>query len=117
MAASNCATKEEPVKVEDRGPVRLIAMNRPRARNAVNPTTARQLCRAFRAFDADSDAHVAVLHGLGGTFCAGYDLKELAEFSSDDAIPAEIQDGQGPMVSASIAEWWAVFKVVCFAGT
>jgi len=109
--ASSCAVAEEAqVKVEDRGPVRLIAINRPHVRNAVNPATARQLYEAFRDFDSDSNARVAVLHGLGGTFCAGYDLKELAETSSDTAVPAEVVDGRGPMVSVGMAESWFCFK-------
>ena len=58
--------------------VRVIGLNRPRQRNAVNRQTARELWQAFRMFDEDQSADVAVLYGKGGNFCAGYDLKELA---------------------------------------
>jgi enoyl-CoA hydratase len=54
-----------------------IGINRPEVRNAVDGPTARALAEEFRAFDADPDLHVAVLHGIGGTFCAGADLKQI----------------------------------------
>jgi enoyl-CoA hydratase len=41
------------------------------------------LREAFEAFEADEEAHVAVLHGFGGNFCAGYDLEELAGLDKD----------------------------------
>ena len=59
------------------GNVLTIGINRPAARNAVDGPTARALAEEFRAFDADPDLHVAVLYGLGGTFCAGADLKQI----------------------------------------
>ena len=40
--------------------------------------TASKLREAFEEFEADDEARVAVLHGFGGNFCAGYDLEELA---------------------------------------
>jgi enoyl-CoA hydratase len=60
------------------GPVAVVTIDRPAARNAVNPATARQLAAAFAAFDAENGLAVAVLTGAGGTFCAGFDLKETA---------------------------------------
>ena len=52
-------------------------LDRPQARNAVDRGTATALADAFRAFDADPEASVAVLWGAGGTFCAGADLKAM----------------------------------------
>lgn len=66
------------VRIEDRGRVRVVTIDRPEARNAVNPATAQALFAAFRAFDADPAVDVAVLTGAGGTFCAGFDLKAAA---------------------------------------
>ena len=66
------------VRVERDGPVTIVTIDRPEARNAVDGPTARQLHDAFRAFDADDAASVAVLTGAGGTFCAGADLKAVA---------------------------------------
>ena len=57
--------------------VLTVGINRPEARNAIDGPTARALAEEFRAFDADPDLHVAVMHGLGGTFCAGADLKQI----------------------------------------
>ncbi|KAA2254298.1 crotonase/enoyl-CoA hydratase family protein [Solihabitans fulvus] len=65
------------VRVERTGPVSTVVLSRPEARNAVDGPTARALTTAFREFDADESASVAVLHGDGGTFCAGADLKAL----------------------------------------
>ncbi|MFD9907234.1 crotonase/enoyl-CoA hydratase family protein [Streptomyces sp. NPDC059063] len=66
-----------PVRSERQGPVTTVVLSRPQARNAVDGPTARALADAFRAFDADPDASVAVLWGEGGTFCAGADLKAI----------------------------------------
>ena len=49
-------------------------------------------------FELDDDMYCAVLHGLGGNFCAGYDLEELSELEEDLANKiAEILMDQGPM--------------------
>jgi enoyl-CoA hydratase len=66
------------VTISRDGPVTVIAIDRPDRRNAVDAATARQLYDAFRTFDADEAAGVAVLTGSGGTFCAGADLKAVA---------------------------------------
>jgi enoyl-CoA hydratase len=62
------------VRVERDGPVTTVLLHRPDRRNAVDGPTATALADAFRAFDADQDAAVAVLHGVGGVFCSGADL-------------------------------------------
>jgi enoyl-CoA hydratase len=54
-----------------------VVLDRPQARNAVDRATATELADAFRTFDADLEAGVAVLWGAGGTFCAGADLKAM----------------------------------------
>lgn len=90
------------VVVEDRGPVRLIGINRPEKRNCVNRETAIQLNDAFDQFDKNDKMKVAVLHGIGGTFCAGYDLSELSNIDSmnmsdiEENLDKIIQ--KGPMV-------------------
>jgi enoyl-CoA hydratase len=69
------------MNVEQRraGSVLVVTIDRPERRNAVDRSTADELEAAFRAFDADPDARVAVLTGAGGTFCAGADLRALHE--------------------------------------
>ncbi|MCD2196438.1 crotonase/enoyl-CoA hydratase family protein [Actinomycetospora endophytica] len=81
------------VHVEHDGPVTTVTLDRPARRNAVDGPTAAALADAFRAFDADDDAAVAVLHGAGGTFCAGADLTAVATPDGNRTEP----DGDGPM--------------------
>ncbi|CAM3968818.1 crotonase/enoyl-CoA hydratase family protein [Nocardia ninae] len=81
------------VRIERKGPVTTVILHRPEARNAVDGPTAAALAAAFREFDADPDAAVAVLWGDGGTFCAGADLKGLGTERSNVAT----EDGDGPM--------------------
>ncbi len=66
------------IRTEHNGPVCTVILDRPEARNAVDGPTAQALADAFRAFDADESAAVAVLCGAGGAFCAGADLKQLS---------------------------------------
>ena len=66
------------VSVRAEGRVTVVTIERPEKRNAVDLPTARALYDAFRRFDADGGADVAVLTGAGGAFCAGADLKALA---------------------------------------
>lgn len=67
------------IRVEHDGPVTVVTIDRPEVRNAVDGPTAAALADAFRAFDADHHAAVAVLTGADGTFCAGADLKGIGE--------------------------------------
>lgn len=83
----------ESVRVERDGAVTTVVLSRPEARNAVDGPTAAALAEAFRAFDADDDAAVAVLHGEGGAFCAGADLKAVGGPDGNVVTP----DGDGPM--------------------
>ena len=71
----------------------VVTINRPERRNAVDSVCADQLREAFLAFDGDDERSVAVLAGAGGTFCAGADLKAVAE---GDRRPIP-DDGPGPM--------------------
>ncbi|MGD3108444.1 crotonase/enoyl-CoA hydratase family protein [Streptomyces sp. YGL11-2] len=81
------------VRVERAGPVTTVVLSRPASRNAVDGATARQLADAFRAFEADDGASVAVLWGEGGTFCSGADLKAVGTGRGNRVAP----DGDGPM--------------------
>ena len=80
--------------------ITFISINRPQVRNAVNSSTATQLADAFRAFDADPLQRVCVFSGAGDTFCAGYDLHEVASRSSSHTPvgPVDRVNGaNGPM--------------------
>jgi enoyl-CoA hydratase len=64
---------------ERAGEVFVVTIDRPAARNAVDGPTAEALAAAFREFCEDDALAVLVLTGAGGTFCAGADLKAVAE--------------------------------------
>lgn len=81
------------VRIERNGPITTVILDRPGRRNAVDRATAEALADAFRAFDADTNAHVAVLYGDHGTFCAGADLKAMASGTPNRVDP----EGDGPM--------------------
>ena len=81
------------VRVEQNGPVTTVVLDRPDRRNAVDRATAHELAAAFRSFDADDAAAVAVLWGDGGTFCAGADLQAIASGEANRLEP----DGDAPM--------------------
>lgn len=81
------------VRIEKDGEITTVLLSRPERRNAVDRATAEELAAAFKAFDADPGAKVAVFHGEGGVFCAGADLKAAA--SGAPNLLAE--EGDGPM--------------------
>ncbi|XP_061661915.1 uncharacterized protein zgc:101569 isoform X2 [Syngnathoides biaculeatus] len=90
-------TKGQTVVSERRGSVVTIAINRPEVRNAVNQETARQLLGELQNFEHEPTLNVAVLCGLGGNFCAGYDLKELANHTASLKLEQDVTKGPGPM--------------------
>jgi enoyl-CoA hydratase len=81
------------VRVEKNGPVTTVVLARPEVRNAVDRDCAHQLAEAFREFDQDPNALVAVFFGDNGTFCAGADLKSIAAGNPNRTEPT----GDGPM--------------------
>ncbi|HEY5165992.1 MAG TPA: crotonase/enoyl-CoA hydratase family protein, partial [Acidimicrobiia bacterium] len=81
------------VHTERDGPVLIVTIDRPEARNAVDAPTAERLADAFRTFEGDDDAAVAILTGAGGTFCAGADLKAMGDRRGNRVTA----DGDGPM--------------------
>jgi enoyl-CoA hydratase len=84
------------VAIERDGPVLIVTIDRREVRNAVDRPTAEALAEAFRAFDADPDASVAVLTGAGGTFSAGADLSAIAGEDSDRVNRVQ-RHGDGPL--------------------
>ncbi len=85
------------VLVEKNTPVTTVIINRPERRNAVDAETARMLREAFEAFEQDDEHAVAVLCGTGETFCAGYDLKSVAEGGVGVGTEISDPDSKGPM--------------------
>ncbi len=81
------------VLYEARDQLAVITINRPERKNAVDRDTAAGLADAFRRFEQDDRADVAVLRGAGDSFCAGADLKAISQ-GQPNRIAA---DGDGPM--------------------
>ena len=67
------------VLVENHGAVRVLTMNRPEKRNALNTELSRALLAAFQTADKDDSVRCVVLTGSGQAFCAGADLSEFKE--------------------------------------
>jgi enoyl-CoA hydratase len=76
------------VRIEKSAHVWTIVHSRPQARNAMDAASADQLVAAFTEFEATGAAHVAVLWGEGGAFCAGWDLKGVSSLDRDDPVGA-----------------------------
>jgi enoyl-CoA hydratase len=81
------------VRTESQDSILVVTIDRPERRNAVDAAMASALASAFRAFDGDPSLSVAILTGAGETFCAGADLKALAEGEPRPVRP----EGDGPM--------------------
>jgi len=73
-----------PLLVEDRGAVRVLTMNRPEKRNALNSDLTRALLDALRAADQDDAVAAVVLAGAGQGFCAGADLSEFKDLTPEN---------------------------------
>jgi len=75
--------------VEDRGPVRILTLNRPEKRNALNTELTRALLDGLRAADAADTVACVVLTGAGPGFCAGADLSEFKDLTPQNQLPVE----------------------------
>lgn len=84
------------ITTERRAKILIVTIDRTPARNAVDRPTAEALADAFRAFDADTTLHVAVLAGAGGHFCAGADLKAVASGERRNRVEPEGDAPMGP---------------------
>ena len=81
------------VRIEKAGSVWTVIHARPQARNAMDPESADALHAAMVAFEDDPSAHVAVLWGEGGAFCAGWDLKYAATLADRTRFQSDIAEG------------------------
>lgn len=77
--------------IEDRGPVRVITLNRPSKRNAMNAALTSALLEALRTADGDESVRCVVLTGSGPAFCAGADLAEFKEIQDPKAADARAE--------------------------
>ncbi|MEV6302361.1 crotonase/enoyl-CoA hydratase family protein [Actinoplanes sp. NPDC051861] len=72
--------------VEQRGPILIVTMNRPRVRNALSAEMMAVMREAWDRVDTDPDIRVAILTGAGGSFCAGADLRAMTESHPGDDL-------------------------------
>ncbi|KAI1756607.1 ClpP/crotonase [Xylaria castorea] len=72
--------------------ITTITINRAHRRNAVDGPTARKITEAFLAFENNPNQKVCVFSGANETFCAGFDLHEVAKFNTDD------KEYKGPII-------------------
>ena len=101
------------LEIEKHGRVTLVTLHRPDVRNAVDAATAQALHAAFMAFEQDDGADVAVFHGAGGHFCAGWDLQSGARLQAQGVAPealaqsldftADAVNPPGPMAPSRLA--------------
>ncbi len=82
-----------PVRVEKKGNITTVIMDNPEVKNAVDGPTAAELAKAFKDFEKDENARVAVLWGTGGSFCAGANLKAVVKGHGNKIT----KTGDGPM--------------------
>ncbi|TPG32807.1 enoyl-CoA hydratase [Mycolicibacterium hodleri] len=100
-------TEDELVIRTDHAAVRVLTLNRPQARNALNRGLIRALYAALKSADDDASVHAVVLTGTDPAFCAGIDLKEAArdglkyfdEFKTQSCITA-VAEMRTPIVGA-----------------
>ncbi|MCC7275325.1 MAG: enoyl-CoA hydratase/isomerase family protein [Alphaproteobacteria bacterium] len=101
-----------PVRVERRGPVIEVTIDRPPA-NAINPAVGECLHRAFTTLRDDPDLRVGILTGAGTRmFSAGWDLKEVAQATDAGAVNDATMDAPGGY--AGFTELWDLHKpIIC----
>ncbi|KUH83125.1 MULTISPECIES: crotonase/enoyl-CoA hydratase family protein [unclassified Mycobacterium] len=90
------------VLVEQRDSTLLIALNRPRARNAIDTAVSDGLLAAVERLNRDASLRVGVLTGTGTAFCSGMDLNAFAKTGMPDGIGHFLRDGSAekPLIAA-----------------
>ena len=78
-------TMPELIKVEKKGRVGLITLDRPKQLNALNAQLMQELGAALQAFDADEGVGAILIAGSEKAFAAGADIAEMQDFSFMDA--------------------------------
>lgn len=87
---------DSPVLFEARGKTAIITLNRPEARNAVNEPLTKGVNEAWERFEGDPGLRVAIITGAGRqAFCAGADLKEVAEAFKEPSADLGVHDNFG----------------------
>jgi 2-(1,2-epoxy-1,2-dihydrophenyl)acetyl-CoA isomerase len=77
--------RPSPVLVEDRARVRVLTLNRPERRNAIDMPLRLALAEALEEADRTPDVRALVLTGAGGAFCSGGDISTMQRLPRDEA--------------------------------
>jgi enoyl-CoA hydratase/carnithine racemase len=80
------------VLYDKRDRIAFVTLNRPEAKNAIDPAMHDELCRIWRDFDADDSVDVAILSGTGDAFCAGADLRSYVPMNYVNATPSRVRE-------------------------
>ncbi|MGC1172824.1 crotonase/enoyl-CoA hydratase family protein [Polaromonas sp.] len=93
-SASSISSAEGSIDCTVRGPLLLIAINRPAKRNGFTPRMFRELGQAYTRLDDDPALRVGVLHAVGEHFTAGLDLPTIAPLMQrgEKAVPLGLVD-------------------------
>ncbi|HAN26887.1 MAG TPA: enoyl-CoA hydratase, partial [Haliea salexigens] len=71
------------LKISQENRILTITLDRPEAKNAVNPAVHEELSRIFSDVDRDTGTDVVILTGANNAFCAGGDLEWLMDINGD----------------------------------
>jgi methylglutaconyl-CoA hydratase len=91
--------------IETNGSVRVLTLNRPEKRNALNEALVAALKGALNEADADEDLRSIVIRGAGKDFCSGADLESLRKIS-ESSYEENLEDAR------SLAELFTLIRRV-----
>jgi enoyl-CoA hydratase len=108
----------EILKIEKQGAVATVTIDRPKALNALNQATLRELAAAVAELDADAAVRAVVLTGGGEkAFVAGADISEMADMKVDAARTFALGGGQvGEAIARSRLPWIAAVNGFALGG-
>lgn len=93
----------DPLTIERRGKVAILAMNRPQSRNALDRELIAALTSGIASIADDPEVRAVILTGSGGSFCAGADLKKA------------MSDGLDGDLSTRVDEFHAIIRAIVSA--
>jgi enoyl-CoA hydratase/carnithine racemase len=105
-AAARASTSATPLLREQIGPVAVLTLNRPEARNSLSEALLAALTKEFAAIAQDASVRTVVLAANGSAFCAGHDMKEMTGRRADSdrgrAYFTQLMDACSDMMMAIV---------------
>jgi enoyl-CoA hydratase len=93
-------TNDDVLLIDTKDRVRLLTLNRPKARNALSSDLRTKFFAALRDAEVDDDVDVVILTGTDPVFCAGLDLKELGDTTELPDISPKWPPMNKPVIGA-----------------